>query len=73
MVSKGYAPSTAAQKACSKFGVTLSCSAVKNLKHVQCHGMGPVHKPGCSFKLDEVAEAQLVEIVLLMCKARLPT
>ena len=51
--------------------IKLTGAAIK--KHVQRHSIGPVNRAGRKYKLDEEAENQLVEIVLLMRKAHLPT
>ena len=71
VVEKGRKPAQAAEQVRKKFKIKLTGAAIK--KHVQRHGVGPVNRAGRKYKLDEEAENQLVEIVLLMRKARLPT
>eukprot|EP00961_Rhodomonas_salina_P176377 2377419-Rhodomonas_salina.1 len=70
-LEKGWSPRRAAEKVNRQYAISLSVAVVT--KHCQRHGAKAPERRGRKLKLDDEAENQLVQIILLMRKMRLPT
>ncbi len=74
IAEKGWRPSAAAAEVHKLFAInpeSLTADSVR--KHVQRYGTAAPRKKGRALKVDAEAELQLVNVILLMRKARLPT